>query len=156
MEVILIVAMSVNRVIGRGPDIPWHIPGEQARFKRVTMGYPLVMGRKTFEAIGRPLPGRRNIIISRNKQYNAKGCEVVCGLKEAFSLCATSEKVFVIGGEQIFRQAMAGAQTIILTTIQRQVEGDIYFPEFCGFDKVTYEKNDGPDPYIVEVFKRKI
>ena len=155
MEVILIVAMSINRVIGRGPDIPWHIPGEQARFKRITMGYPLVMGRKTFESIGRPLPGRRNIIISRNKQYDAKGCEVVCSLNEAFALCAATEKVFVVGGEQIFRQAMAGAQTIILTTIQRQVAGDVYFPEFCGFEKVDYEENDGPDPYIIEVFKRK-
>jgi len=155
MEVIIIAAMSVNRVIGRGQEIPWHIPGEQLRFKKVTMGHPLIMGRKTFEAIGRPLPGRKNIIISRNRQFEAEGCEVVPDLNDAFAVCAAEPKVFVIGGEQIFTQAMPVTQTIILTTIQRWVKGDRYFPLFEGFEKVAEERIDGPDPYIIEVFKRK-
>ena len=155
MEVIIIVAMSVNRVIGRGNEIPWHIPGEQLRFKKVTMGHSLIMGRKTFESIGRPLGGRENIIISRNKQYKAHGCEVVFSLDAAFRLCADQEKVFVIGGEQIFKQALPVTQTIMLTTIQRPIKGDIYFPEFDGFKKITVEKIGGSDPYVIEVFRRK-
>lgn len=155
MELIIIAAMSVNRVIGRGAVIPWHIPGEQLRFKNITMGHALIMGRKTFESIGRPLPGRRNIVISRNRQYRAEGCEVVFGLKAGIKLCKNHEKVFVIGGEQIFNQALSATQTIILTTILREVEGDICFPKFTGFTKITEEKIDGTDPYVIEVFSRQ-
>ena len=154
MEVIIIVAMSLNRVIGRGQEIPWHIPGEQSRFKEITMGQPLIMGRKTFESIGKPLPGRRNIIVSRNKQYTVTGCDVVGSFNEALKICADNGKVFVIGGEQIFKQALPVVQTIILTTVLRHIEGDVYFPCFTGFKRVDYEKIEGPDPYMVEVFKR--
>jgi dihydrofolate reductase len=155
MEVILIAAMSVNRVIGRWQAIPWHIPGEQLRFKKVTMGHSLIMGRKTFESIGRPLLGRENIIISRNKQYKATGCAVVDSLKAALALSAGADKVFVIGGEQIFKQALPFAQTIILTTIQRRIEGDIYFPVFDGFKNISVEKIDGRVPYVIELFRRE-
>ena len=155
MEVIIIAAMSLNCVIGRGVDIPWHIPGEQLRFKKVTMGHDLIMGRITFDSIGKPLPGRRNIVISRNKKKKFKGCEVVGSLEDAFALCEDKEKVFVIGGEQIFKQAMPYTQTIILTTILRKIKGDVYFPQFSGFTKVSSKKIEGPDPYIIDTFIRK-
>nr|MBF0223225.1 dihydrofolate reductase [Desulfobulbaceae bacterium] len=155
MELTIIVAMSMNRVIGRGAAIPWHIPGEQLQFKKVTMGHALIMGRKTFESIGRPLPGRRNIVVSRNKKYRADGCDVVSSLNEAINLCAKNDKVFVIGGAQIFEQAISYVQTIILTTVLREVEGDIYFPAFEGFLKISEEKIAGPDPYIVEKYVRQ-
>ena len=147
--------MSANRVIGCGPEIPWHIPGEQLRFKKVTMGYSLIMGRKTFESIGSPLPGRRNIIITRNNDYRADGCDIVFSLDEALDLCKNEEKVFVIGGEQIFKKALPHTQTIILTTIQREVDGDVFFPEFDGFIRTHTEEIGGPDPYKIETFKRE-
>lgn len=155
MEVVLIAAMSANRVIGKNQTIPWHVPGEQQRFKQTTWGYPLVMGRKTFESIGRPLPGRRNIVISRNADYTAKGCDMALDLKAALAMCADAERVFVIGGEQIFIQALPLTDTIILTTISRQVDGDTFFPAFGSeFSPVSREEVMGPEPYVVEVYRR--
>jgi dihydrofolate reductase len=155
MEVVLIAAMSMNRVIGNNHAIPWHIPGEQQRFKKTTWGYPVIMGRKTFDSIGRPLPGRRNIIISRNADLTVTGCEIALTLKTALALCADAERVFVIGGEQIFIQALPLADTIILTTIPRQMEGDTFFPGFeQNFSKVCREEIVDPEPYVVEVYCR--
>jgi len=156
MEIVIIAAMAMNRVIGRGQNMPWHIPGEQQRFKKTTWGHPLIMGRKTYESIGRPLPGRRNIVISRNKQYLATGCETALTLTAALDLCADTEKVFVIGGEQVFTQALPRTDTIILTTILREVEGDTFFPVFeQHFDKVSRELVTEADPYMIEVYRRK-
>lgn len=153
-EVVIIAAMAKNRVIGRGLIIPWYVPGEQSRFKTVTMGHSLIMGRKTFESIGKPLPGRRNIVITRNARLRWEGCEVASSFAEALRLCIGEQKVFVIGGEQIFRKALSVTSTIILTTLLQSVDGDVFFPEFKGFIKVSEEKVDGPIPYIVEVYKR--
>lgn len=156
MEIVIIAAMAMNRVIGRGQSMPWHIPGEQQRFKKTTWGHPLIMGRKTYESIGRPLPGRRNIVISRNKHYLATGCETTSTLTAALELCADSEKVFVIGGEQVFAQALPRTDTIILTTILREVEGDTFFPVFeQHFDMVSRELVTETDPYMIEVYRRK-
>jgi len=153
---VIIAAMSVNRVIGKNQTIPWHVPGELQRFKETTWGYPLIMGRKTFESIGRPLPGRRNIVISRNPDLKVDGCEAALTLNTALAICADAEKVFVIGGEQIFVEALPLTDTVILTTIPRQVDGDTFFPEFeHGFIKVCQERMVGPEPYVVEVYRRR-
>lgn len=155
MEVVIIAAMSANRVIGKDQTIPWLIPGELHRFKRTTWGYPLIMGRKTFESIGRPLPGRRNIVISRKVDFAVAGCETAQSLDAALTLCAGAERVFVIGGEQIFAQALPLTDTIILTTIPRQLDGDTFFPGFeQNFIKVSREAIAEPEPYVVEVYRR--
>jgi dihydrofolate reductase len=157
MKVILIVAMAKNRVIGRGNAIPWDIPEEQQRFKKITMGHTLVMGRKTFESIGRPLPGRKTVIITRQENYTAKGCMVAKSLDEALELCRKESKVFISGGQQIYGQAMALADEIYLTTLEREVEGDIYFPRFQQEDfEVTFSETvEGPQPYTFRIFTRK-
>ena len=155
-EVILIAAMAANRVIGRGGEIPWHIPGEQTRFKEITMGYPILMGRKTWQAIGRPLPGRRSIVLSRNKQFQAKGAEIVPSLAEGIALCQDAEKIFVIGGEQVYRQALELADTIILTVLPYPVTGDACFPEIPeqAFTLSNVTKYGEEHPYRVELYTR--
>jgi dihydrofolate reductase len=129
MRISLIVAMAANRVIGRAGQLPWHLPGDLARFKRLTMGYPLIMGRKTFESIGRALPGRRTIVLSRQADYRAAGCRVVNGLDEALKLVWDDDEVFICGGEEVYRQALPLAQRIYLTELDRAVAGDSFFPE---------------------------
>ncbi len=155
MEKVIIAAMSLNRVIGQGERIPWRIPGEQLHFKKVTWGYPLVMGRKTYESIGRPLPGRRNIIISKRRHYKAAGCEVAASLPEAFGLCGKAKKVFIIGGEQVFAAALPVTDTIILTTVDLTASGDVFFPDFQGFSLVESRRVEAEIPYTIEKYRRK-
>ena len=158
MEIILIAAMAANRVIGDSVtnSIPWHVQGEQQRFKETTMGSPLVMGRKTYESIGRPLPGRKMIIISRDKNYKAAGCQVVHSVEEALRQGAGREKMFIIGGAEIYRQTMKYADAIILTTLQRQVPGDTFFPEFSPeqFQIARHEEILTPEPYSITTYRR--
>ena len=155
-EIILIAAMAANRVIGRGDEIPWYVPGEQERFKEVTMGYPIIMGRKTWQAIGHPLPGRRSIVLSRDMDFRARGAEVVPDLAQALELCRDEKKVFIIGGEQIYQLALDRADTIILTVLPHNVEGDVHFPEFSAQDFVLVESNEikGKNPYRVDCYQR--
>ncbi|HEX7027741.1 MAG TPA: dihydrofolate reductase [Gammaproteobacteria bacterium] len=126
----LVVAMDRNRLIGRDNGLPWHLPADLKHFKAVTMGKPIVMGRKTFESIGRPLPGRRNVVISRNPAYRALGCEVFIGLEEALAALEDVEEVAVIGGAEIFKQAMPRADKMHLTVIDETFEGDAWFPPY--------------------------
>ena len=125
MQITLIVAMAANRVIGCDNFIPWRLPGDQQRFKQITMGHTLVMGRLTYESIGRPLPGRKTVIITRQPDYQQPGCTVAHSLAQALAACKGEEKVFIAGGGEIFRQAMELADAIILTTLHREVAGDI-------------------------------
>ena len=125
----LIAALARNGVIGHNNQIPWKIPGELAYFKRMTMGHPIVMGRKTWESIGRPLPGRRNIVVSRDRCYAAPGAEVAGSLDEALHLVREAE-AFVIGGAQIYAAAMPRAHRMLLTEIDADLEGDTFFPRF--------------------------
>lgn len=157
MKIILIAAMAENRVIGRGNDIPWHIPGEQKRFKEITMGHTLVMGRKTYESIGKPLPGRKNIIITRQKKYSALGCIVVGSLPAAIAACTNDQKVFIAGGGQVYEQAIPFADEIHLTILHRQVEGDIFFPEFSEKDFIESSREimKGNEPYTMVVYRRQ-
>lgn len=124
----IIVAISENGIIGAGNAMPWHISEDFAHFKAVTLGHPVVMGRKTFESIGRPLPQRRNIIISRQNGLTIDGCEVVGSLEEAIALLPKDEEIFIIGGGEIYRQAMPIADKLYITHIHKTIEGDTAFP----------------------------
>ena len=128
MLISIIVAMSSNRVIGSKGQIPWQLPGDLQRFKRLTMGQTLLMGRKTFASIGRPLPGRRTIVLSRDPDFQADGCTVVADLPAGLA-AADSEELFICGGGEIYRQALPLAQRIYLAELQREVAGDCFFPE---------------------------
>ncbi|KUJ83660.1 type 3 dihydrofolate reductase [Microbulbifer flavimaris] len=138
VPIAMIAAMARNRAIGRENALPWRISGDLKFFKRVTMGKPVVMGRKTFESIGRPLPGRLNIVITRNAEWHAEGVSVVTSLEEALRLAGESarlggaEEVMVIGGAEIYRQALPLAKRLYVTEVDADVEGDAFFPEFAG------------------------
>jgi dihydrofolate reductase len=124
----MIVARSRNHVIGRDNQMPWKISADLQFFKRVTMGHPVIMGRKTWESIGRPLPGRRNIVVSRNTNYVATGGELVGSLDEALKSLREFERVFVIGGEQLFTQAFDKADRLYITEIDLDIDGgDTFF-----------------------------
>jgi len=126
----LVVAMARNRVIGRDNALPWRLPADLAYFKRVTMGHPVIMGRRTWESIGKPLPGRLNIVVSRNPQFRAPGCTVVGSLDEAWDVAGEAEEVCVIGGTSLFAEALPIADRIHLTEVDADVPGDTWFPEF--------------------------
>lgn len=129
-RICIIVALAANRVIGRNNALPWHLPADLKRFKSLTMGHPVVMGRKTHESIGRPLPGRRNLVITRNRGYSAPGCEIVHSLDEAIAACRAAERIFIIGGAELYRESLARAHCLEFTEIRADFEGDATFPEF--------------------------
>lgn len=124
----LVVAYSRNRVIGRDNDLPWKLPSDLAHFKRVTLGHPIVMGRNTWNSLGRPLPGRPNLVISSQADLPATGATVYPSLDAALEDCGQADKVCIIGGEQLFRHALAIADEIIATEIHADIEGDTFFP----------------------------
>jgi len=123
-----VVAAARNGVIGQGNRMPWHLPSDLAFFKRVTMGHPVVMGRKTYEAIGKPLPGRTNIVITRDPAFRAPGCVVVDSLDAAYRAAGDVDEVFVIGGAQVYEAALPTVDRIYLTEVEAQIEGDTWFP----------------------------
>ncbi|MEA3544393.1 MAG: dihydrofolate reductase, partial [Thermodesulfobacteriota bacterium] len=124
----MIVAMAKNRVIGNHGQLPWHLSADLERFKSLTMGHTLLMGRLTFESIGRPLSGRRTIIASRNPEYRVMGCEVVDSIEAGFELASGDAELFVCGGSDIYRQALPRVERIYLTELDIEVAGDSYFP----------------------------
>lgn len=126
----LVVAMSRNGVIGRDNRLPWRLPADLAFFKRVTMGHPVIMGRKTYESIGKPLPGRLNIVVTTNPDYQAPGCSVAHSMQEAYSQAGDAAEVAIIGGSAIFAEALPAADVIYLTEVDAEVEGDVFFPPF--------------------------
>jgi dihydrofolate reductase len=130
----LIVAMARNRVIGRGNAMPWHLPSELQRFRRITTGHHIVMGRRTFESIGRLLPGRTSVIVTRNPAYAVDGAIVVHALSDALAACADDDEPFVIGGAQLFAEALPLARRIHLTTIDADIDGDVLMPAFDRAD----------------------
>ena len=130
MDIAIIAAMAQNRVIGLNNQMPWHLPADLKRFKHLTMGYPIIMGRKTFEAIGRVLPGRTNIIITRNPNYQQAGCLVFTDIDSALAAaCQYAETVFVIGGAELYNLFLPRADSLYLTEIQQTFAGDTFFPE---------------------------
>ncbi len=145
-----IVAMSENRVIGVGNRLPWHIPEDLKRFKRITSGHPVIMGRKTFDSIGKPLPGRANIVITRNKDWAVPGVLIVNSLDDAITLAEKqtgSNEIFILGGGQIFQEALPRADRIYLTIVHTEIQGDTYFPEFDAKNyKATLEEKHSGSP----------
>ncbi|MBX0289018.1 dihydrofolate reductase [Hymenobacter sp. HSC-4F20] len=126
----LVVAVADNGVIGGENQLPWHLPLDLKHFKQLTQGHPVVMGRRTFESIGRPLPGRTNIIVTRQPEWRAEGCETAYAVPQALELARTfDEEVFVIGGGEIYRQALPAADVVYLTEVHHAFEGDVTFPE---------------------------
>ncbi len=126
--------MDQNRLIGKNNNLPWRLPADLKRFKSITLGKPVIMGRKTYESIGKPLPGRRNIIISRRTGYSAEGCEIVSGLDIAIGIASKDAEVMIIGGGSIYQQALPVANRMYLTVIAHAFDGDAWFPAYNESD----------------------
>lgn len=129
MKLAIVAAYSVNRVIGYRKLIPWHLPADLKRFKTLTMGHHLLMGRKTFESIGQPLPGRTTVVITRRQDWTSEGVLVAHSVGEALEIARTDEEPFIAGGEEIYRQTLEIASRLYLTLVHKPFEGDTYFPE---------------------------
>jgi dihydrofolate reductase len=153
----LVVAAARNNVIGKGNALPWDLPNDLKHFREVTSGHTVIMGRKTFESIGRPLPKRRNIVITRQEDYKPEGVEVVGSLEAAITAVPTGEEAFVIGGGEIFKQALPLADRVYLTRVEADVEGDAFFPvleqsewrETARQEGTVDEKNALPHTFLV-------
>ena len=128
MRISLIVAVSANGIIGAGGELPWRLPDDLRRFKRITMGKPIVMGRLTWDSIGRPLPGRQNIVVSRNSELVAPGCDIAASPLDAIDLAGDAPELMIIGGGQIYRDFLPRASRIYLTQVAAHVDGDASFP----------------------------
>lgn len=142
MSLSLIVAMTQNRVIGDKGKVPWHIPEDLAHFKKITMGHTLIMGRKTFDSIGRPLPGRKNIVLTHNRFTQMPGVSICNSLEDAIEEAGDTE-TFVIGGGEIYRIALSLADKIYVTLIEKDIPGDSYFPEI-NFEEEYELLEEGP------------
>lgn len=156
MKISLVWAMAQNRVIGRNNQLPWYLPEDLKYFKRITLGKPVIMGRKTFDSIGKPLPGRTNIVVTRNRDWSFEGVRIVDSLEAARELCENqaivdgTEEAMIIGGAEIYRQAMPLADRLYLTEVHADVEGDATFPEFDRSQWQEIAREDfeasGPNP----------
>ena len=129
-RVILVAAIAANRVIGVQGRMPWHLPEDLKHFKSLTFGHPVIMGRRTWESIGQPLPGRENIVVTRRRDYAAPGASIASSLEAALALCAGAPLAFVIGGSELYAAALHCADGLVLTEIQREFQGDTCFPEY--------------------------
>lgn len=139
----MIVAVAKDNVIGADNDIPWYCPADLQHFKRTTMGAPVVMGRKTYESLKiQPLPGRRNIIISRNPDYQAAGCDIFSSIEAAIEQLAAVDKVFIIGGAELYKQMLPKAQELYVTQVDVAVTGDRYFPEISAQEWQLQSESD--------------
>lgn len=156
----IIVAMDMNRVIGKDNQLPWRLPRELQYVKQTTMGHPIILGRKNYEAIGRPLPGRRNIVMTKDPQFSAEGCEIAHSVEEVYQLCEGEEEIFIFGGEQIYKLFLEKTDKLYVTVIHHEFEGDTFFPEIdynqwkeiSKVQGITDEKN--PYTYFYHVYER--
>lgn len=144
MLVSIIVAASANNVIGIGGELPWHLPEDLKRFKQTTMGKPMIMGRLTYASIGRALPGRRSIILTRQDDFSAAGCETASSPDEAIRLAGDVPEVMVIGGGKVYEQMLPMADRIYLTRVHAQIDGDVYFPALVESAWKTVESEEFP------------
>jgi len=147
----IIVAIGENRVIGKNNQLIWHLPADLKRFKQLTMGHAMIMGRKTFDSIGKALPGRTTVIITRQKDYKKENCLVAESLEKAIALCKNDPEIFIIGGAQVFEKAIPITDKIYLTQIHQSFDGDVFFP---GLEKEKWKiesredhKADEKNPY---------
>ena len=161
MTLTLIVAMDRNRAIGRDGQVPWRLSGDMRFFKAMTMGKPIIMGRKTWESLGRPLPGRRNVVITRDRDYAAEGAEVVHSPETALALVADEPEAMVIGGAEIYRLFLPRADRIYLTRVDTEAaDADAWFPEFDAGSWEEERLGDFPadeknsSSYSISVLKR--
>jgi dihydrofolate reductase len=158
----IIVAASSNDVIGRDGELPWHLPDDLMNFKRLTTGKPIIMGRKTYESIGRPLPDRQNIVITRNANYEAPGCEVVATPEAALAAAAGANEVMIIGGSGIYDTFLPMADRIFLTRVHANVDGDVRFPapDQTEWEQVSLESHDIDERHAhafdFTVFERRV
>ena len=129
MQISIVVAASANNVIGVDGQLPWRLPEDLQHFKQITMGKPMIMGRTTYESIGRALPGRQSIVLSRQAGFEAEGCDVVETIEDAIAAAGDAEEVMIIGGGEIYRQFLPQVDRIYLTRVQAEVDGDTLFPE---------------------------
>lgn len=156
----LIAAMGRDRVIGRDNQLPWHLPADLQHFKRVTMGKPILMGRLTYESIGKPLPGRRNVVITRDTAFAAPGCEVVNSIEAALAAVADVEEVMVIGGASFYHQMLPQADRLYLTFIDADFDGDAWFPQWDAGEWREMEREEhapderNPHAYAFVVLER--
>ncbi len=162
MRVSIVVAVSENGVIGRGGGLPWHLGDDLRRFKQLTMGHTLVMGRRTWESIGRPLPGRRMIVVTRQADYRADGIETAAGIDAALRLAeaAGEDEVFIVGGAEVYATALPLATRLHLTRVHADVDGDTRFPnvDWSQWRQVSSERHDADTkndhPFSVKVYQR--
>ena len=153
MLISMIAAMANDRVIGKDNQMPWHLPADFTWFKRCTMGKPVVMGRKTYESIGRPLPGRHNIVISRDDSLVIDGVSIVSSIEQALELVKESEEVMIIGGGSIYQACLAKANRLYVTEIKADIEGDTHFPDWGNGWQESYRetyKADDKNQYDME------
>lgn len=146
----IIAAIAENRALGKDNKLLWHIPEDLKRFKRLTAGHPVIMGRKTFESLGRPLPNRVNIVITSNPQYRADGCMIADSLDEAVKKAKeTAEgEIFIIGGGQIYKQAISISDKLYLTIVKGDYDADVFFPDYSDFKKVTFKQESSSNEHI--------
>ena len=156
MIISLVAAMADNRVIGCSGTIPWDLPEDRRRFRDLTMGHPVLMGRRTFASIGHPLPGRRTIVLTRQGDFRAEGCDVAHDLGSALSICEGHEEIFIAGGEELYREALPYAQRIYLTIVHQDCAGDVSFPSLPAGDfRETSRLDGGSNPtWTFLVFER--
>jgi dihydrofolate reductase len=156
----LVVAVARNGVIGRANSLPWRLPNDLAHFKRLTLGRPIVMGRRTWDSLGRPLPGRRNVVLTRDRSFGAEGAEVVHDLEGAYAL-ADSAGLLVIGGGELYRLCLPLAETLHLTTVEADVDGDVLFPPWnpAEWTEVAAEPHPADErhafPYTFRTLRRR-
>ncbi len=140
-KISLIAALAENRAIGKDNKLLFRIPEDLKRFKKLTSDHPIIMGRKTYESIGRPLPNRTNIVVTRNKSYKAAGCIVVSSIKEALRRVHGEKEILVIGGGQIYAETIKDADKLYLTIVEGNYDADTFFPEYPDFKKVTFRQS---------------
>lgn len=157
----IVVAMAKNRTIGIDNTLPWRCPEDLKHFKQLTMGHHMIMGRKTFESIGKPLPGRTTVVVTRDPALEIEGCLIANSMQQAYSLCADDSQVFIVGGAEIYAQSLDLADTLYITEIQQDVAGDAHFPQFDQdvWLEVSREirHQDAPEPleYHFVTYRRK-
>jgi len=151
MRISLIVAMSENRVIGRHGQLPWRLSSDLQRFKRLTMGHHIIMGRRTFESIGRPLPGRTMVVVTRQMDYQGGEALVAHDIEEAIGSASTDDMAFIIGGAEVYRQSLTMVDRIYMTLVHTQIQGDAFFPELILDDWQLVDQSrhsaDGQNEY---------
>ncbi|MDR2283483.1 MAG: dihydrofolate reductase [Sphingobacterium sp.] len=160
-KITLIVAAAENNAIGKDNQMPWHLPNDFKYFKKSTIDHSIVMGRKTFESIGKPLPERRNIVLTRDQQYNNPGIDVANSLQDVLTYCRDEREIFIIGGANIYQQALPLAQRVLLTRVHATIDGDAFFPELPSteWELVSQEKHNKDEKhaydYTFEVWEKK-